>query len=707
MNTNATITFADSYNAGLPAGGYSMTVTHTVSASSDPPLTAAQDFVVAAPQFTIDPATVRSTHPQSGASTGSDYCILPHIVLDDHTLPWERAITGAPASTPAGTPWIALVLFADGDLIANNGGTLVSPIQVSDLLAIGQSGPTVGPAIDPSSVAPQSVLSTQCQTIQMPGKTFNAVMPTLADVTLLAHCQTMAGSSTEPAGTVSALLANRLPLDPSHVQSTRFSAHLVSLDGFGANLAPDDSTKPSTPIPSTATVQMVTLYSWSFVAVPENVANFEALAAGIAANAGPLALAPGDSANEEVTNRFHDGYAPLTYVTTSGEQTFGWYRGPFAAVQPPALPKVGNPATTVCAATSADELMIYVEEWGVFDLSYSAAWNFGRARALADANFAQNLMNAQRQVSRAAAKLAQTMSMPHLAGIDDPYELTAPDVARRRFAAMIGDGLGYEWLRATKSSSRNVAHGRRGRARRGVHPRDLLARADVRDAIAKQISDALEPIDVWLQSLVNLVPVPFSHLVPNPAMLPVESIRFFFVDPNWIDALIAGATSIPLQSSFSLAATQLIRERFLAKAKYPAAGLLLRSQLVSAWPTLVIQASSKDTTLQAVRDNTLSTSVRMLLFDAIPDTVSIGEPYHGLQLGMDYDAGQGSLSISTRNLSGSNIGMPTGQSVPVTPGAAGVLDVTTIAGQLGASLGSGDFGMQMIRTPYSLIFGNS
>src|SRR6185295_16105745 len=88
-------------------------------------------------------------------------------------------------------------------------------------------------------------------------------------------------------------------------------------------------------------------------------------------------------------SRLQDGYVPVSFMTESGDETFAWYRGPFTATVPQPLPAVGNPAVPVAQATSADALWIYLAEQGLFDLSYAAAWNVGRALALADAAFAE------------------------------------------------------------------------------------------------------------------------------------------------------------------------------------------------------------------------------------------------------------------------------------------------------------------------------
>lgn len=53
-----------------------------------------------------------------------------------------------------------------------------------------------------------------------------------------------------------------------------------------------------------------------------------------------------------------------------------------------------------------------------------------------------------------------------------------------------------------------------------------------------------EQLKTWFNRLFLLKGVPFQYLVPDEGMLPAESIRFFYVDMNWIDALVDGAYSI-------------------------------------------------------------------------------------------------------------------------------------------------------------------
>jgi hypothetical protein len=53
-----------------------------------------------------------------------------------------------------------------------------------------------------------------------------------------------------------------------------------------------------------------------------------------------------------------------------------------------------------------------------------------------------------------------------------------------------------------------------------------------------------EAIDRWFEDLSLLVHVPFPYLVPSEELLPQESLRFFAVDPHWLECLRDGAFSI-------------------------------------------------------------------------------------------------------------------------------------------------------------------
>jgi hypothetical protein len=58
------------------------------------------------------------------------------------------------------------------------------------------------------------------------------------------------------------------------------------------------------------------------------------------------------------------------------------------------------------------------------------------------------------------------------------------------------------------------------------------------------LTETLDEATSWLARIVLLYGVPFSYLLPEEAMLPKDSIRFFFIDPIWIQSLVQGACSV-------------------------------------------------------------------------------------------------------------------------------------------------------------------
>lgn len=78
----------------------------------------------------------------------------------------------------------------------------------------------------------------------------------------------------------------------------------------------------------------------------------------------------------------------------------------------------------------------------------------------------------------------------------------------------------------------------------------LLAQLQASYAQPMNVADMLtdpqmpQPLVDWLARLSLLHGVPFNYLVPDESMLPPESIRFFYLDTNWLAALADGAMSI-------------------------------------------------------------------------------------------------------------------------------------------------------------------
>ena len=73
-----------------------------------------------------------------------------------------------------------------------------------------------------------------------------------------------------------------------------------------------------------------------------------------------------------------------------------------------------------------------------------------------------------------------------------------------------------------------------------------------------QFGDRVVPRELrgWLARLRLLQGVPFSYLVADAELLPKESIRFFYLDRAWTDALVQGALSVGTVNSSDRAAAR-------------------------------------------------------------------------------------------------------------------------------------------------------
>jgi hypothetical protein len=205
-------------------------------------------------------------------------------------------------------------------------------------------------------------------------------------------------------------------------------------------------------------------------------------------------------------------------------------------------------------------------------------------------------------------------------------------------------------------------------------------------------------MESFLAHLRLLVGVPFEYLIPDPRLLPDESIRFFYVDRSWTDRLVDGAIAVgkigtreqahhqahsaPVNQQLDLTerivrSIQRARDSFQNlkntndKNTQPAdviTGFLLRSAAVSGWPHIDVRAYSADIPeplnpgdpknysrqLTALRLELLAPSVMIALFQGIPQLVYLEEPHHSVQFGVNQDR-FGAYQIDLRAKDGSQI----------------------------------------------------
>jgi hypothetical protein len=263
----------------------------------------------------------------------------------------------------------------------------------------------------------------------------------------------------------------------------------------------------------------------------------------------------------------------------------------------------------------------------------------------------------------------------------------------------------------------------------------------------------------FLARLRLLHGVPFSYLVPDENLLPVESIRFFYLDRAWTDALVQGALSVGTISTSDRAELEQVHPHVRAevdaterKVRTPRdepllqgtsgtiTGFLLRSRVVSGWPGLHVRGYSEDvlpddelstvaeshpSRMKVLRMERLAPAVLLVLFDGVPAVVHVEEPRQGLQFGIRIDpesppSAQRAV-VKVRDQRDGRAVPPedeyeAGNTVPVPfrRGAPGVIDLKRLRERLLAKdeveasgvMEPHDFALQLLRFPFRQVFGD-
>lgn len=253
----------------------------------------------------------------------------------------------------------------------------------------------------------------------------------------------------------------------------------------------------------------------------------------------------------------------------------------------------------------------------------------------------------------------------------------------------------------------------------------------------------------WLTRLRLLEGVPFSYLVADTELLPPESIRFFYVDRRWTDALVQGALSVgtvnsddrtELSAQYPAVRAELDREERNLRRRAgtprwqgdagPISGFLLRSRAVSGWPALHVRAFSAEPEeaddarfpenhplrMRLLRLERLAPAVLLCLFDGIPKVVHLEEPRQGLQFGFDADDQGGQVRATLRPRDAESFDYLSGDPIPVPfrRGATGVVDIQELERRLaqrsgtgaGDGLNSAEYALQLVRFPFRQVFGD-
>jgi hypothetical protein len=243
-----------------------------------------------------------------------------------------------------------------------------------------------------------------------------------------------------------------------------------------------------------------------------------------------------------------------------------------------------------------------------------------------------------------------------------------------------------------------------------------------------------DEITAWLGRLVLLYGVPFQYLLPEEEMLPPESIRFFYLDPIWIQCLVQGACSVgnsgyvdtivdramsslvePYRASTETSVTgeaaagvrDGLREQYEGVStpraeglQWPLTGFLLRSAVVQGWRGLEFKAYKtlkEDAPLKALRIEQLSPDIMLGIFNGLMAKLVVRQPQESLHFGLSITSQATHYEKSLRSIGYKNpktAGQVIGKQIKIAPGklmrnpgqAPGVINIAALAQKLKTTL---------------------
>ena len=251
------------------------------------------------------------------------------------------------------------------------------------------------------------------------------------------------------------------------------------------------------------------------------------------------------------------------------------------------------------------------------------------------------------------------------------------------------------------------------------------------------LNDPDTPLEItqWLGALKLLIGVPLNYLIPAISMLPPEAIRFFYLDPNWVESLVDGACSIGRITTLDYQIDTLYNRDLQAKAHAVATnhranifkksrqlqatatvtnndinivtGFILRSAVVKDCPGLEITAYAQDKTQQLAvyRLEKIAPDILLGMFIGELFTLCIQQPAEDLHFGIDTvtNDNQG-FTKNLRNVSDGSMSALK-DSMNFRPGNKQVIPITKLAEQMRTDLQvpvtnftSAEFALEMIES---------
>lgn len=605
----------------LKAGQYDITVAQGVRKAGQIQETLSlktQSFYVGGCRFAWTRGMVVNTYPPRG-STGSFTNALPHVILADSTLPWERQY-GAGEETP----WLALFLLRQDEIEPGENGDGTCSMSVDEFCAqaAGVARPVLEkePGVDGASL---------CNILTLSADLYRAILPSEKELCLLCHGRGTElsaraedfGSSADEGG-FSVVMANRMP------GAGEYTGYLVSLEGT-------EALKTTT----TEKVQLLCMDSFTFRSTQEEAEDFYHMAVTLLRNnRGNVNLGSG-MGSESV-----DGYCLVGYHTGDGAAQQRRFRGMLKPVR---------------AEDTQEELPM------------RTAVSMGRMLALGQSEFIAGILRYREGRSELVSRMMRLHSaggghQPEESGLEDSGDVLGAvrgvdDSVMNLLRPVPKDKRSNTNTAVWKENGKKEKECRKPEAVYGVNQWTAQEQCEMRRRRADEVCLCLENgrklsvpgteepdkvLNQWLEDLLLLKGIPFSCLLPSQRLLPPESVRFFQVDKAWLSAMASGAAGIGencrKQSGVTKDLLSVWKQRIEQEERY---GILLRTHMLRLWQNMTVYVCDEaGEEVEPLRMERLSEDILLILCNVPLAALKIREPAEGIRMQFNEDG-----SIHPRN----------------------------------------------------------
>lgn len=675
-DSNLGVTFIQDRQPKLKAGEFTVEITQQTGGQVDDRSVGGKDgyfeisksFYVGGERFKLSPEILHTMSP-APAYAGDVSNRLPNIVITDPHYPWLRL---AGSSGDKKTPWIGLLLFYGNEAVPE-----IKNINLGDL----KESSTDRLFCSVNELEHGQDDTDTCQIIDVDVTTFNAIAPSSDDLPYLAHVRKVdvinkackreyehhpkkgiTLKTQEPQQEFSVVVCNRLPK-----ADTACHLFLVSFEDMGDKL-PDDN-GASNFEPGVETVRLVVLKNWEFYCtqienkIADSLNNWNRKSRAMIGKpySSPITLNFDRVGTEQpepnIMDAFLNGYVPLNHEMRNGGNTVSWLRSPFIPVE---VDKVLE-----APFKGADELMRYNPDTGMFDATYASAWQLGKLLALQNKGFAEQLYHWKEKQKAEQIAVVEQSALKEALGLPDTEEdAISKQVLKTKCLPMMEGLFKNEKSRFLKNE--NLQTKRKEAIEEtlnGVEQSDL-------DAVKSTSETDDKSIIRWLADLGLFYGVPYRYLVPNSDLLMDESIKIFYVDPNYIEALVDGAFSIGRSLHFDEAMDKATFSKLSGKINHtkrnlrrrmfgmnethykdaPMTGFLLNSRIVDDFPGLeVIGKNEAGEELPILRMERLSDGILLCIFHGLLTSIVFQQPAEGLKYGLDGTPGNYKQTLRNQN----------------------------------------------------------